>query len=301
MADVRFFNPLGTLDYVEGGGPDEHAKRPLGNWQSDVAWDLLVPERTRCFAPFDARVVRVGSQGSTGTTAGIRIGLDNDRGMAAFLGHLVSERVEQGQQVRGGELIGLTGSANGVAHLHFAMGRSYDDGDVSNGIDPTPFLRASKAMTGAVAMSREGATPPAELPFGGSLRLVLGGVTHLGWDGCRTPILAIATDEVVPVAPCVLTWRGRAFRGPQKVTGVCRNLAARFLGLADPDGELALGSRGASVEHAEHWLKRHGFDPGPIDGVFDDETLEAVTAFQRAVRLRDDGVIGDDTWTALRR
>lgn len=300
MADVRFFNPLGTVDYADGGGPADHAKRPLGNWQSDVACDLLVPVRTRCFAPFDARVVRVGSLGSTGTTAGIRIGLDNGRGMAAFLGHLVSEQVEQGQQVRGGQMLGLTGSANGVAHLHFAMGRSYDDGDVANGVDPTPFLRASKAMTGAVSMSRGGTTPPAELPFGGSLRLVLDGVAHVGWDGCREPILAIATDEITPAAPCTLTWRGRAFRGPQKVSGVCRNLAGRFLGLADLDGELSLGSRGESVEHAEHWLRRHGFDPGPVDGVFDEATLGAVTAFQRAVRLRDDGVIGDDTWKALR-
>jgi hypothetical protein len=31
-----------------------------------VAWDLLVPTRTRCFAQFDAEVVRVGSLGSSG-------------------------------------------------------------------------------------------------------------------------------------------------------------------------------------------------------------------------------------------
>lgn len=301
MADVRFFNPLGTVDYAEGGGPDDHALRPLGNWQSDVAWDLLVPVRTRCFAPFDSRVVRVGSQGDTGVTAGIRIGLDNDRGMAAFLGHLVSARVRVGERVRGGELLGLTGAAAGVAHLHFAMGRSYDDGDVANGIDPTPFLRASKAMTGAVSMSREGATPVAELPFGGSLRLALAGATHVGWGQCRGPIMDIATDEIAATAPCALSWRGRVFRGPEQVSDVCRNLAGRFLGLGELAGDLSVGSSGESVEHAEHWLKRHGFDPGLIDGVFDQATSGAVAAFQRSKHLRDDGIIGKDTWKALRR
>jgi hypothetical protein len=301
MASVRFFNPLGQVDYIEGGGPDEHAKRPLGNWQSDVAWDLLVPVRTRCFAPFDSRVVRVGSLGTTGVTAGIRVGLDNDDGMAAYLGHLVRADVVQGERVRAGQLLGLTGIANNVAHLHFAMGRSYDDGAVSNGIDPTPFLRASKAMTGSVAMSREGATSMSELPFGGSLRLVLGGVTHAGWDQCREVILAVATDETVASAPCTLTWRGRAFHGPAAVDDVCRNLAGRFLGLGELAEDLGIGSRGDAVEHAEHWLARHGIDPGPIDGVFDQATFDAVVAFQESKHLRPDGIIGRDTWKALRR
>jgi putative peptidoglycan binding protein/peptidase M23-like protein len=301
MASVQFFNPLGGASYREGSSPSDHARRPFNNWQSDVAWDLVVPTRTRCFAPFDAEVVRVGSLGDSGATAGIRIGLDNGAGLAAFLHHLVSEEVFQGQRVRAGQLVGLTGIANSVPHLHFGMGRTYGDDAVANGIDPTPFLRATRGLTVAVTMSLEGGVPTPELPFGGSLRLVLGGAIHRGWDECRQPILAIATDESTPVDPCALSWRGRLFSGPPDVTNVCRNLAGRFLGLDTLAQDLSVGSRGEAVEHAEHWLRRHGFDPGPVDGVFDAATKDAVMAFQRAKNLGVDGVIGRDTWRALRR
>jgi hypothetical protein len=301
MATVTFFNPLGAATYREGGGPADHALRPLGNWQSDVAWDLLVPTRTRCFAPFDATVVRVGSLGTSGVTAGIRIGLDNGRGLAAFLHHLVREDVSEGQQVRAGQLLGLTGIAADVPHLHFAMGQTYDDDAVANGVDPTPFLRATQGLTATVNLSVEGGAAVVELPFSGSLRLVLGDVTHAGWEACRQPILDIATDELAAADPCALSWRGRLFRGPRDVTSVCRNLAGRFLGLATLAQELRLGSRGEAVEHAERWLRRHGFDPGRVDGVFDQATLDAVTGFQRAKGLDPDGVIGKDTWQALRR
>jgi hypothetical protein len=70
--------------------------------------------------PFDAKVVRVGSLGDSGVTAGIRIGLDNGRGLAAFLHHLVREEVSQGQQVRACQFVGLTGiAANAALQEHF--------------------------------------------------------------------------------------------------------------------------------------------------------------------------------------
>lgn len=301
MPSVRFFNPLGGAAYREGGGPLDHARRPLGNWHSDVAWDLIVPTRTRCFAPFDAEVVRVGSLGTSGVTAGIRIGLDNRQGLAAFLHHLVREEVSLGQRVRAGQLIGFTGIAANVPHLHFAMGRSYDEDRVSNGIDPTPFLRTTEGMTTAVTMRLDRGSPTADLPFAGSLRLVMAGRTLRGWEECRQAIMDLATDKTPAVDPCALSWRGRIFRGSNDVTNVCRNLAGRFLGLEALARDLSLGSRGEAVLHAERWLRRHGFDPGPADGIFDMATREAVIAFQRAKNLDDDGIIGRKTWRALRR
>ena len=48
-------------------------------------------------------------------------------------------------------------------------------------------------------------------------------------------------------------------------------------------------------------LKRAGFDPGPIDGVYGPKTTEAVRAFQKANGLAADGAAGPLTQNALAR
>jgi peptidoglycan hydrolase-like protein with peptidoglycan-binding domain len=64
---------------------------------------------------------------------------------------------------------------------------------------------------------------------------------------------------------------------------------------------LRQGSRGAAVVTLQNALKGHGFDPGPSDGVFGSRTANAVRGFQRARRLVVDGVVGPQTWGALRQ
>lgn len=62
-----------------------------------------------------------------------------------------------------------------------------------------------------------------------------------------------------------------------------------------------LGDRGSAVEDIQRRLRILGYDLGPtgIDGVFHELTAKAVTAFQVSSRLNADGLVGDDTWSAL--
>lgn len=61
------------------------------------------------------------------------------------------------------------------------------------------------------------------------------------------------------------------------------------------------GGRGPAVEDVQRRLLRLGFDLGPtgVDGVFLGRTQEAVEAFQKAEGLAEDGIVGDETWSAL--
>lgn len=58
---------------------------------------------------------------------------------------------------------------------------------------------------------------------------------------------------------------------------------------------LRQGSRGAAVSALQQQLRDHGFDPGPIDGVFGPRTLAAVRAFQTKQGIAVDGVVGPIT------
>jgi peptidoglycan hydrolase-like protein with peptidoglycan-binding domain len=64
---------------------------------------------------------------------------------------------------------------------------------------------------------------------------------------------------------------------------------------------ISQGDRGAAVEDVQKRLLMLGFDLGPtgIDGVFLGATLTAVRRFQREHELSEDGVVGDETWSAL--
>jgi peptidoglycan hydrolase-like protein with peptidoglycan-binding domain len=61
------------------------------------------------------------------------------------------------------------------------------------------------------------------------------------------------------------------------------------------------GDRGPAVEDVQKRLLTLGYDLGPtgIDGVFLGATHSAVRRFQAEHHLAEDGVIGDETWSAL--
>lgn len=61
------------------------------------------------------------------------------------------------------------------------------------------------------------------------------------------------------------------------------------------------GDRGPAVEDVQKRLLTLGFDLGPtgVDGVFWGATLAAVRRFQEDRGLAEDGVVGDETWSAL--
>ncbi len=62
---------------------------------------------------------------------------------------------------------------------------------------------------------------------------------------------------------------------------------------------LRLGMSGTDVMQLQALLKKLGFDPGEIDGVFGPATERAVKAFQRRFALTPDGVVGARTQAAL--
>lgn len=59
--------------------------------------------------------------------------------------------------------------------------------------------------------------------------------------------------------------------------------------------------RGPAVEDIQRRLLALGYDLGPtgVDGVFLGLTTEAVRSFQEEHHLAEDGVVGDETWSAL--
>ena len=63
------------------------------------------------------------------------------------------------------------------------------------------------------------------------------------------------------------------------------------------------GSRGPAVEDIQRRLLSLGYDLGPtgVDGVFLGLTTKAVQAFQTEHALSEDGVVGDETWSAIVR
>jgi peptidoglycan hydrolase-like protein with peptidoglycan-binding domain len=59
------------------------------------------------------------------------------------------------------------------------------------------------------------------------------------------------------------------------------------------------GSQGEWVTYLQQLLSQAGYDPGGVDGVFGDGTLQAVRNFQNDQGLAADGIVGAATWAAL--
>lgn len=90
------------------------------NWESENAYDIAVPVGTPVYAVSSGRVGdQIGSQGAGGRFAGLRLHLST-QGNEFYYGHLSKIVVHAGEQVTAGALLGYSGEANGVAHLHFA-------------------------------------------------------------------------------------------------------------------------------------------------------------------------------------
>lgn len=94
------------------------------NWESDNAWDIGVPVGTPVYAVADGTIgSQFGRLGSTNLALqGLRLHLETQKG-EAYYAHLsrYASGIHPGARVRAGQVIGYTGSANGVAHLHYAV------------------------------------------------------------------------------------------------------------------------------------------------------------------------------------
>ncbi len=103
---------------------------PPNNWQSDEAIDIGVPEGTPILAVDDGVISKQLGFGkltsdNSSRFAGYRLHLVDAHANTWYYAHLSQVIVRPGQSVTRGELLGYSGSANGVAHLHIAV----KDGD----------------------------------------------------------------------------------------------------------------------------------------------------------------------------
>ena len=60
-----------------------------------------------------------------------------------------------------------------------------------------------------------------------------------------------------------------------------------------------MGNKGAYVLILQDGLNTLGFNAGSLDGVFGNNTRNAVVAYQRSRGLSPDGIVGCNTWTKL--
>lgn len=110
------------------GGPSDHGARALGNWQSDLAWDLGGPTGTPIRSPLGGRVVKIsGRPGGDPQFAGYGVTVDFGGGRQAFFKHLGSlgPGVKVGARLGRGSLIGgLDSHTGGGPHLHLGANSS---------------------------------------------------------------------------------------------------------------------------------------------------------------------------------
>lgn len=66
-------------------------------------------------------------------------------------------------------------------------------------------------------------------------------------------------------------------------------------------GILVVGSRGTAVTELQKNLTKLGYDTKGTDGIFGNDTKNAVIAFQRAKGLTPDGMVGSDTQNAIKK
>jgi murein DD-endopeptidase MepM/ murein hydrolase activator NlpD len=155
------------------------------NWQSDNAVDIAVPVGTPIYA------VRSGVIGpnigpfssSNPRLAGQRLTVQWP-GNAAYYAHLSKILVHPGQRVSEGQLLGYSGSAAGVAHLHFAL----EHGTPLDWVKGLPG-RVAATVSGAAAL---GATAGGD-PLGDTTGTSSGGadLSAAQAAGCATTLALI--------------------------------------------------------------------------------------------------------------
>jgi murein DD-endopeptidase MepM/ murein hydrolase activator NlpD len=138
-------------DFNKAGGSD--------NWQSENAVDVWLPTGTPIVAPDSGTISPAGwgygKSAQGGRFAGYRFHLVTHSAPFVYFGtHLRSLVAQPGEKVSKGQLIGYSGIANGVPHLHFA---------VPPGYDPADYVRDAYSLSGIDTNIRnpQPAEPPA--------------------------------------------------------------------------------------------------------------------------------------------
>lgn len=115
----------GKIIGVPGQGTHSYTAPP-NNWQSDRAYDIACPSGTPVLAIIDGKIgSRIGPLpgGGSGRFAGIRMYVEHANGNEYYFAHLskIEKGIKAGSRVSAGTIIGYSGVANGVPHLHVAV------------------------------------------------------------------------------------------------------------------------------------------------------------------------------------
>lgn len=180
-----------AVAFNQAGGSD--------NWESENAVDIAVPIGTPVYAVTAGTIgPQFGSLGSGGRFAGLRLHLNGTDGDSFYYAHLSSfaPNIRPGVTVKAGELLGYSGEANGVAHLHFAT---------TTNTSPLTWI---KGLPTKVADALGGAPPAptagAAAAGGQSSSAAPSAVTTLAnAGGCATVALLFAV-AVAPIAWVVI-------------------------------------------------------------------------------------------------
>ena len=116
-------------------------------------------------------------------------------------------------------------------------------------------------------------------------------------------VVLCGDDELSPATTSVLTGVSEHlnrvdFCGPLGLGGERARLVLETRGLPSGVGvaKLRRSSEGEEVAWLEQRLADLSYRPGPVDGVFDSRTRDAVIAFQKWEGLDRDGIVGEDVW-----
>ncbi|MBC2905911.1 peptidoglycan-binding protein [Streptomyces cupreus] len=168
------------------------------------------------------------------------------------------------------------------------------------GDDPTRLLALHEVAAEAWAARRS----TSEQPQGRSVRIAF-------MAGAVALVVAISTS-VVLIARLTDGGEDRASAPPRppSASGSKRTYECRVERSGDgrwyagnsrtQDAILAYGQAGPEVAEAQCLLRRAGFRPGEIDGIYGPLTQGAVKRIQEREGLVVDGIIGPHTWKALR-
>ena len=145
---------FGGNTFKWGGGPSDHSKRPLGNWQSDNAWDIMASEGTPVYSISDGTISKVGGSNELkGTVYGFSVTV-NTGNNEIFYTHLgtLSPNMKENQKISKGDLIGNIGKPaqdpNWPTHVHVG---------VKNG-EITQFINNQGEITGAENVANNSGT-----------------------------------------------------------------------------------------------------------------------------------------------
>lgn len=118
------YPPMRPGKWTYGGGVAAHKSRPLGNWPSDDAIDMMAKAHTAIFAAADGVIRNLGFSDNGRTVWGWKFYLIEPNGEEHFYTHMAKPRVREGEKVRGGQWLGVVGDPPYFpSHLHYAKKR----------------------------------------------------------------------------------------------------------------------------------------------------------------------------------